>query len=116
MSEKDKLYFVPYSEENKSNVFAFKQDGEWHLIGRYNLLKPIKFEHLEEKGDLLLITDKRKSYHGFKENIGIIEYPLPDSPFIKGEKVLIDKNYEYKVDLEGVSYYAVATQNICGWL
>jgi hypothetical protein len=112
LNEKDKTYFVPF-EANCMMAIAVKKQGQWHLIGRFNLLFPVKVEKQSHTPNLLL-PNFNKEYQGLKEGMGIIHKLLPEAePVLKiGDRVSLSKHSEYKVELEGQTFFAVSTDNI----
>lgn len=114
IDEKEKLYYVPYKNSNDTLAIAFKRNNDWQLIGKYNLLKAIKIEREVKTISSIILINYNTEYEGYKEYMGIAHYLLPeleDKVYI-GDTLLISKHSEYKVDLEGTPYYAVATADI----
>lgn len=112
LNERDKTYFVPF-DKNDNKTIAFKKNGEWHLIGKYNLLEPIKLKR-QQVTKKLILPNIKKGYYGYEEGVAYARLLTEKAKkyFNEGDKVALSAHSEYKVELEGKEYFAVSTENI----
>jgi co-chaperonin GroES (HSP10) len=111
----DNLYSVFYNPHNSraTQVYAYKckDTGEVHLLSEWIFLKPAEQE-LEEKTDSGIILDiKKPEYNQF----GYVLYDsqaVRDLGLKKGDKVMIMKNSDYEMEIDGQKVYRTHIENI----
>lgn len=111
----DDLYRVAYDPNNSYNTQAYaykcKETGEVHLLSEWVFLKPADQEQEETTDTGIILSLKKPEYNQFG-------YVLYDSPAVrdlglhKGDKVMIMKNADYRMNVDGQEVYRTHIDHI----
>lgn len=113
VSEKEKLYHVPYLQKTNF-AFAVKgNSGNWINVSDHDILKPIEVPqfHKDEFGLLY----KNPSYDNMQEGFGVMHLPTQKSEslgFLKGEECYFKKGIEWAIELDGEKFFAIRNRYV----
>jgi hypothetical protein len=111
----DDLYYVRWDggyDPHTCQAYAHKDSvtGEVRLIGDWTFLTPAPDED-ELKSELLEIVQNKKTYNQY----GFVRYPsakLEELGLKPGDKVYIQKNADYEMEIDGEKLYRVLIGHI----
>lgn len=113
IDEKEKLYFIPYSEYINF-VFAIKGvSGEWINMSNHDILEPIEVP-LYSKDEFGMLL-KNPSYENMKEGMAKMVMPTMESESLGFEKDKIcyfKKGIEWLIELDEKKYYAIRNRYV----
>lgn len=111
----DNLYRVTYDPNNSHRTQAYaykcKDTGEVHLLSEWIFLKPAEQKDEEVTDTGIILELKKPEYNQFG-------YVLYDSPAVrelglkKGDKVMIMKNADYRMEIDGQEVYRTHMDHI----
>lgn len=113
--EDDSLYYVWWDGGNdphscQAYAYKSKETGEVRLLGPWIFLSPAEQDY-ELKSDTLELVQSKKSYNQY----GYIRYPsqmLEELGLKPGDKVFIQKNADYEMEVNGERLYRVMLSHI----
>lgn len=94
------LYYVPLSE-----IFMIKEGDIWKAFSPFVFVKPLRKE--------INITNFQLDQ--LHQHVGVIKYSndfLIDKGFVEGNKIIFNKNSEYKFNIEGEELYKMTTSDV----
>jgi len=116
-SQENKLPFEgTYSWLEAHHIFCRVRDGEIKPLNRYLFVEPIPYKDIQELMKTesgILLTKKFETE--YVERIGIIRLlsdSAKDEGLSEGDRVLFGKNCEYDIEVEGVMYFRMETQDV----
>ena len=95
---------VTYYEIHYENLYCIIKEGSIQMLNDWNFVVPVKAE--EEITESGIVKDFKV---GNELNIGIVKH---SNSIEKEEVIIFKRGREYRIDVEGITYYRIETRDI----
>lgn len=96
-----------YYELHYEDVYCKIVDGEIEMLNNWTFVTPVVNDlDVSDTGVQLEASAKNEA------QTGIVQHPYRDSALYPGDKVLYKRGREYKIDVEGNTYYRIKSDDI----